>query len=106
MSRPSEVIRYVQIPVQTETEQAANFEFALQKKVVLIGQSAGAEDAFIIATLPQAPSLFRAAISESIPNTQLMFNSTIQSSGVSYAQALNCNVSDVSAPKFPINVFR
>ncbi|PCG98453.1 Carboxylesterase, type B [Penicillium occitanis (nom. inval.)] len=64
------------------------------KKVVLIGQSAGAEDAFIIATLPQAPSLFRAAISESIPNTQLMFNSTIQSSGASYAQALNCSVSD------------
>ena len=27
-------------------------------KVLLFGQSAGAEDAFILATLPQAPSLF------------------------------------------------
>lgn len=58
MSQPSVVIRYVRISVQTEIEQNANFEFALQKKVVPIGQSAGAEDVFIIATLPQAPSLF------------------------------------------------
>lgn len=74
--------------------------------MVLIGQSAGAEDVFIIATLPQAPSLFKAAIAESIPNTQLMFNSTLQSTGASYAQALNCGVSDVSARKFPFLVSR
>jgi carboxylesterase type B len=34
-------------------------------KVLLFGQSAGAEDAFVLATLPQAPSLFRSVAMQS-----------------------------------------
>lgn len=71
-------------------------EILLQKKVVLFGQSAGATDVFTIASLPQAPKLMKAVIAESIPDTQLLLNSTLQSTGASYAKTLNCSVDDVS----------
>jgi carboxylesterase type B len=79
----------------------------IQKKVVLFGQSAGATDVFTIASLPQAPDLIKAVIAESIPDTQLLLNSTLQSTGASYAKALNCSVGDVSAeiPSFVLNGF-
>lgn len=77
-----------------------NSMFECRKKVVLFGQSAGATDVFTIASLPQAPKLMNAVIAESIPDTPLLFNSTLQSTGASYATALNCSVSDVSTAPF------
>ncbi|KAJ5820467.1 hypothetical protein N7474_006058 [Penicillium riverlandense] len=63
-------------------------------KVLLFGQSAGAEDAFIIASLPQAPSFFNSVIMESGAGKRLLHNSTIQSVGASYAQTLKCSSDD------------
>ncbi|KAF9883682.1 hypothetical protein FE257_003066 [Aspergillus nanangensis] len=65
-------------------------------KVLLFGQSAGAEDAFILASLPQAPSLIHGLISESGGGKRLAFNSTLQSVGASYSQALHCD-SDIKS---------
>ncbi|CRG84094.1 Acetylcholinesterase 1 [Talaromyces islandicus] len=67
-----------------------------KKKVVLFGQSAGATDIFAVASLPQAPSLMNAVIAESIPDTQVLANWTMQSTSASYAKALNCSASDKS----------
>ncbi|CAL5865911.1 uncharacterized protein PFLUO_LOCUS117 [Penicillium psychrofluorescens] len=64
------------------------------KKVLLYGQSSGAEDSFIIASLPQAPSLINSVIMESGAGKKLLYNSTIQSVGKSYAQTLNCSPDD------------
>ncbi|KAL2700960.1 hypothetical protein AAEP93_007779 [Penicillium crustosum] len=65
-------------------------------KVVLTGQSAGATDVYTVATLPQAPSLFKSAIIESIALPSLLTNSTVQQTGASYAQTLRCSVRDKS----------
>ena len=46
------------------------------KKVVLHGQSAGAADAFVLATLPQAPELMSAVIMESGGGRDSTLNST------------------------------
>lgn len=70
----------------------------IQKKVLLFGQSAGAENVYAIATLPQAPSLINSVISESGGGRGLINNATTQKVGASYAQALNCNFTDVSVP--------
>jgi carboxylesterase type B len=71
-----------------------------QEKVLMFGQSAGAINTFIIATLPQAPSLMNAAITESGGGRDVELNSSAQSLGASYAAALGC--SDVSEySKFP-----
>ncbi|KAF5861393.1 hypothetical protein ETB97_000272 [Aspergillus alliaceus] len=64
------------------------------KKVLLFGQSAGAVNAFIIATLPQAPSLINAAITESGGGRDVLFNSTAQRVGDSVAQRLSCKATD------------
>ncbi|KAJ5623871.1 hypothetical protein N7510_000180 [Penicillium lagena] len=64
------------------------------KKVLLFGQSAGAEDAFIIASLPQAPSVISSVIMESGAGKKLLYNSTIQGVGASYAQTLKCSSND------------
>lgn len=66
--------------------------------MLLFGQSAGAENAYVIASLPQAPSLFKSVISESGGGRGLINNATTQMIGASYAQALNCSVTDVSVP--------
>jgi carboxylesterase type B len=63
---------------------------------MLHGQSAGAIDSFIVATLPQASTLFHAAILESGGGRDIQLNNTIQALGVSYAKSLNCSVTDVS----------
>ncbi|CRG88266.1 alpha-esterase [Talaromyces islandicus] len=64
------------------------------KKVVLFGESAGAEDAYIVASLPQAPSLINSVISESGGGRSLVLNSSIQRAGASYAKTLGCSTSD------------
>lgn len=69
--------------------------------MLLFGQSSGAEDAFVIASLPQAPYFINSAILESGVGKQLQINSTAQSVGASYARTLKCNPGDVSA-NYPI----
>ena len=64
--------------------------------MVLFGQSAGADNIFVIATLPEAPTLIRAAISESGGGRDAPSKETVNDSGATYAKALNCSVSDVS----------
>jgi carboxylesterase type B len=64
--------------------------------VLLHGQSTGAMDTFTIATLPQAPSLISAAIMESGGGRDAPLYDSMQTLGQSYAQSLNCSVSDVS----------
>ncbi|KAK4862195.1 hypothetical protein LT330_003333 [Penicillium expansum] len=64
------------------------------KKVLLFGQSAGAENVYIIGSLPQAPSLVNAIISESGGGRSLSSNSTQQKVGASFAQMLNCSSND------------
>ena len=66
-----------------------------QKKVMLYGQSAGALDAFVLATLPQAPQLFGAAVFESGGGRDSLSSSTEQALGRAYAQALDCSTDDV-----------
>ena len=66
---------------------------------MLFGQSAGATNAFIISTLPQAKSLISSAISESGGGRDLAPNSTLQAVGASFAASLNCAVTDVSPSK-------
>ena len=63
---------------------------------MLHGQSAGATDTFTIATLPQAARLISAAILESGGGREAPLNNSMQTLGQSYAQHLNCSVSDVS----------
>lgn len=69
----------------------------------MFGQSAGATNTFVIATLPQAPRLINAAIAESGGGRDAELNSTIQSLGAAYAQNLSCT--DVSDPlsSFAVN---
>jgi carboxylesterase type B len=61
-----------------------------QKKVVLFGESAGATNVFILSTLPQAPSLFNAAIWESGAGPQLAAPEVANTFGTSFASKLNC----------------
>lgn len=69
----------------------------MQKKVLLFGQSAGGKNAYIIASLPQAPALINGAIAESGGGRPLSSNTTQQSVGASYARELQCSSGDVSA---------
>ncbi|KAJ5957268.1 hypothetical protein N7501_011547 [Penicillium viridicatum] len=67
------------------------------KKVLLFGQSAGAENVYIIGSLPQAPSLINGIIVESGGGRIVSSDSTQQKVGASFAQILKCSSSDVSA---------
>ncbi|KAE9367547.1 alpha/beta-hydrolase [Stipitochalara longipes BDJ] len=67
------------------------------KKVVLFGESAGAENVFILSTLPQAPTLFNAAIWESGAGPQLAPAPVANTLGTSYATKLNCTSGDVAS---------
>lgn len=67
-----------------------------QSKVLLFGQSAGAENVYIVGSLPQAPSLINGLVSESGGGRSLVSNATQQQVGASYAQTLGCSTSDVS----------
>jgi para-nitrobenzyl esterase len=64
--------------------------------VLAFGQSAGATDLYAIASLPQAPSLFKSAIIESIALPQLTLKSVAQKLGASFAKTLQCGLDDVS----------
>ncbi|KAJ5155802.1 hypothetical protein N7492_008605 [Penicillium capsulatum] len=64
------------------------------RKVLLFGQSAGAADGYVVASLPEAPSLINSFISESGGGRGLIDNSTLQSVGASYARTLNCGISN------------
>ncbi|KAI9744274.1 MAG: hypothetical protein M1818_002426 [Claussenomyces sp. TS43310] len=66
------------------------------KRVLLWGQSAGADNTYVISTLPQAPSLFRAAIAESSDGRLSVTNASIQADGARYAQSLGCGISDIA----------
>lgn len=66
------------------------------KKVMLHGQSSGALNSFVVATLPQAPKLFSSIILESGGGRDQPLIERGEALGQSYAEALNCSVSDVS----------
>lgn len=68
----------------------------IQKKVMLHGQSAGARDAFTLATLSEASELFSSAIFESGAGRETTTCSNAQRIGQSFAAALNCSADDVS----------
>ena len=67
-----------------------------KSRVVLFGQSAGADDTFVISTLPQAKHLISAAIAESGGGQFLTPYKVAQEVGASYAATLNCSRNDVS----------
>ncbi|KAJ5776293.1 uncharacterized protein N7511_001304 [Penicillium nucicola] len=66
------------------------------EKVLGFGQSAGATDMYTLATLAQAPSLFKSAIIESIALPQLTNKSIAQKLGRSFAKKLKCGPKDKS----------
>lgn len=68
------------------------------RKVLLFGQSSGADDAFAIASLPQAKALVSSVICESGGGFDLVPFETMQNVGADYASGLNCSRSDVSRP--------
>ncbi|KAK6541863.1 hypothetical protein TWF694_007641 [Orbilia ellipsospora] len=65
-------------------------------KVLLFGQSAGAYDSWIISTLPQAPSLMRAAALLSGGGVDFQTNSSAQIAGAQFAGLVNCSTTDAS----------
>ncbi|MCJ1399705.1 hypothetical protein MMC11_002907 [Xylographa trunciseda] len=65
-------------------------------KVLLFGQSAGAVNVFQVAALPQAPSLIKAAIMESGGGGDALTNATIQSLGLTYANWIGCDVTNIT----------
>jgi para-nitrobenzyl esterase len=69
---------------------------ATQKKVLAFGQSAGATDVYTLATLAEAPHLFKSAMVESIALPQLTNKTIAQKLGVSFAKKLDCSANDVS----------
>ncbi len=75
-----------------------------QGKVLLFGESAGASNAFLISTLPNATSLLNAAIWESGAGPQLAGPATANALGGTYAARLNCSTTDVSTdPESQVN---
>lgn len=65
------------------------------KKVLLFGQSAGAQDTYIISSLPQAPSLISAAIMQSGAGGQLDTTADVQNATQAFVKALGCGLDDV-----------
>lgn len=80
-----------------------NADAMAKDKVLLFGQSAGSVNVYNIATLPQAPTLFKAAISESGGGRDAPLKDGANALGVSYAKALGCDVSDVGLPLFQLS---
>lgn len=62
-----------------------------QSKIVLFGQSAGALDVYVIASLPQAPSLIRGAIAQSGGGAGLPSKAAVDVFATKYAASLNCD---------------
>ncbi|PKK44949.1 hypothetical protein CI102_8799 [Trichoderma harzianum] len=65
-------------------------------KVMLFGQSAGADDTFVVSTLPEAKHLISAAVMESGGGQDVAPYKTATYTGKSYAKTLNCRSDDVS----------
>lgn len=65
-------------------------------KVLLFGQSAGALDAFIISSLPQAPSLISAAILESGAGSNLSTIADVEAQNEAFVKGLNCSTTDIA----------
>lgn len=75
------------------------------KQVLLFGQSAGAENAFIISTLPQAPKLIKAAILESGGGRTAALAAPVQTFGARYADLLKCSGHDaVCLRSIPVSI--
>ncbi|KAL6717619.1 hypothetical protein ACLMJK_005534 [Lecanora helva] len=66
------------------------------KKVLLFGQSAGAVNVHTVATLPEAPSLIDAAITESGGGRDAAISSSVNAVGAQYATALGCGTHNLS----------
>ncbi|KAI9724523.1 MAG: hypothetical protein M1812_000591 [Candelaria pacifica] len=66
------------------------------KKVLVFGESAGAELAWILSTLSDAPAKMKAALSESGAGTILPSNKQYEPLGQGYADSLGCNASDIA----------
>ncbi|KAF2158312.1 hypothetical protein M409DRAFT_38341 [Zasmidium cellare ATCC 36951] len=65
------------------------------RKVLLFGQSSGADDAFAIASLPQTKELVRGVVCESGGGLDLAPFETMQSVGADYAVGLGCARDDL-----------
>ncbi|KAF3024331.1 hypothetical protein E8E14_013972 [Neopestalotiopsis sp. 37M] len=65
-------------------------------QILLFGQSAGADDVFVVSTLPQAKSLISAAILESGGGQDVVPYDIAQLSGSSFAETLNCSTNDLT----------
>lgn len=65
-------------------------------KVMLFGQSAGADDTFVVSTLPEAKHLISAAVMESGGGQDVAPYKTATYTGKSFAKTLNCRSDDVS----------
>ena len=73
------------------------FAFVLtcwKMKVLLFGQSAGSVNTFVISTLLEAPSLIKAAITESGGGRDTRSKAAAQDLGVAYAESVGCAVTD------------
>ncbi|KAF7560124.1 hypothetical protein G7046_g4035 [Stylonectria norvegica] len=64
-------------------------------KTVLFGQSSGADDAFVVSTLPQIKSLVSGVILESGGGQEMINYAIVQHTGASFAQTLNCKKIDL-----------
>ena len=62
----------------------------------MFGESAGASLTWIMSTMSSAPSLMKAALAESRDGALFQYNTTYYQQGQQYAQALGCNLTDVS----------
>ncbi|KAK3683175.1 hypothetical protein LTR37_020488 [Vermiconidia calcicola] len=60
-------------------------------KVLLFGESAGASDTYVIGTLPQAPSLIQAGITQSGGGRVFPGAAAANASGEQWASSLNCS---------------
>lgn len=64
-------------------------------KVMLFGQSAGADDTFVVSTLPEAKGLISAAVMQSGGGQDVTPYKTATNTGRSFAKTLNCSSKDV-----------
>jgi carboxylesterase type B len=66
-------------------------------KVLLFGQSSGAMDSYLLSSLPQAPSLFRAVALESGGGRDTPSVADTKAVYASYIRSLNCDLNDALA---------
>lgn len=65
-------------------------------RVLLFGQSAGAQDTFVISSLPEAPSLVSAAILQSGLPGNLSTLEDVNPQGLAFVRDLNCSTTDAA----------